>query len=125
MFFSLAFYFRLSFSVRQSVGFLLLNPKMYMMKNVCFTLVLGCFFNIFFAKAAYVPVPVTGFNADVVANGTGSPSTSTTATLNYDVPTSGVVLVAPDYRYMASCSLPTASLPANRIVNGTTAGLTF
>jgi hypothetical protein len=78
---------------------------------------------------AYVPpvftqVTVSGFNADVVANGTGAPSTTTSN--DVDGATPPFVFIASDYLYSASCSAPTRSLPANGLINSAaTSGLSF
>ncbi len=74
-------------------------------------------------KAQYTAVNITsGFNADVVANGVGAPTTTT----NNDVDGVGYCLIAPDYQYDASCTLPTPTLPASGLINSkTTSGLSF
>src|SRR5688572_5705784 len=71
----------------------------------------------------YTPVTLTGFNADVVANGTGAASASTTAdvdNLNYAFVTQNFV--------NGAAQTPTSFLPANGTINSamaTTPGLTF
>lgn len=74
------------------------------------------------ADAVYTPVTLTGFNHDVVANGTGLPTTSTTAAfdnLNY-------TLVAPDYKPNSSSAFPVYALPASNTINSlATSGLTY
>lgn len=61
------------------------------------------------------PVPLTGFNADVIANGVGAASTST----NNDVDGANYGLLANDYRTTSVSPAPTNSLPMSRnIVNG-------
>ncbi len=73
-------------------------------------------------RADYVPVPVTGFNQDVVANGVGPAAGSTTS----DVDGVNYAFVAPDYRRDATGPAPTRYLPANGIVNSAaTSGLTY
>ena len=76
------------------------------------------------ANAGFVPVPVTGFNADIVANGIGAPTTSTNASAD----AANYVFVAPSYQYNSGCALPSVSLPApGAMVPGlsSTPGLTF
>ena len=73
------------------------------------------------AQAAYTPVPVTGFNHDVVANGAGAATTSTTA----DVDGVNYAFMAPSFVNPAGAS-PTVFLPATGLINSiTTPGLTF
>ncbi len=70
----------------------------------------------------YTPAPVTGFTADVIANGTGAPTTSTTD----DFDGSNYYLLDATYRQSAGSSAPTYALPANGILNSaSTPGLTF
>ncbi len=79
-------------------------------------------FAFLFIKAAYVPVPVTGFNHDVVANGVGPATTSTTA----DVDGANYAFLAPDFVAVAGGSLPARSLPATGLVTSlTTSGVTW
>jgi len=74
------------------------------------------------AKATYVPVTVTGFTADVIANGVGLPTTSTTAAFDNTV----YCLVASDYQQTATSPLPTNFLPANGTINSVqTTGVSF
>lgn len=73
-------------------------------------------------KAQYVPITLTGFNADVVANGVGAPSTTTTATLDNASPSLGYPFVAQDYQYDGSCSLPTAYLPTGGALTSPVSG---
>lgn len=75
----------------------------------------------FAAKAAFIPVAVTGYNADVVANGPGSAVISAPQ----DVDGAGYAFMAPDYNPSGS-TFPTRFLPATGLVNSaTTAGLSF
>jgi hypothetical protein len=69
------------------------------------------------ARAAYIPVTVTGFNADVVANGTGTASSSTTI----GVDAGDYVFMAQDYNPTGTSYLPTGGL----INSAATAGVTF
>lgn len=69
----------------------------------------------------YSPAPVTGFNHDVIANGTGSASNSTTLAVD----AVDFNLVASDF-VSPTGQRPTSFLPANGIVNSAaTTGLTF
>ncbi len=74
------------------------------------------------AQATFVPVSLSGFNHDVVANGVGNATASTTIAVdnaNYD-------LVAPDFKAVAGNSAPSAALPANGLINSAqTSGLTY
>ena len=74
-------------------------------------------------KAQYTAISITsGFNADVVANGVGAPTTST----NNDVDGVNYIFIAPDYQYDATCALPTESMPAGgSFTSSTTVGLSF
>ncbi|WP_210519806.1 fibronectin type III domain-containing protein [Hymenobacter terricola] len=76
------------------------------------------------AKAAFAPVVVTGFNQDVIANGSGTAVSSTT----YDVDGSagtGYCFMAPNFVNPAGLS-PTSFLPANGLISSAaTSGLTF
>ena len=88
-------------------------------------LLLGILFCSFFTvlKAQYTALTVTsGFNADVVANGIGAPTTTT----NNDVDGVGYCLISSTYQYDATCALPTAFMPNSGIINSTTtSGLSF
>jgi hypothetical protein len=77
------------------------------------------------AQTVYAPVPVTGFTADVVANGAGPANTSTTADMD-----GGQVNIR--YCYLASTfvsptgAVPISSLPATGLINSqSTFGLNF
>jgi hypothetical protein len=72
------------------------------------------------ARATYVPVLVTGYNADVVANGTGNASAST----NNDVDGVNYAFMAADFNPLGT--LPTQFLPTGGLINSaTTPGLMF
>lgn len=72
------------------------------------------------AKAAFVPVPVTGYTADVVANGAGTALSSITA----DVDGAGYAFMAADFNPLGA--LPTAYLPpSNMVYSVATSGVTF
>lgn len=86
------------------------------------SLLLACICFSLQAKAVFTPVTVTGFNQDVVANGIGAPTTSTTAA--FDIAT--YCLVASDYKLNATSPSPTYFLPTSNVVNSAvTAGLSF
>ncbi len=72
-------------------------------------------------------VPVTGFNSDQVAEGTGVPTASSTSATDGGVDNGGYVFIDGTYQYNASCALPGANfLPANRLVSSTAAaGLVY
>ena len=85
-----------------------------------FTLVFLSF--IFFANAGNTPITLSGFNADVVANGIGAATASTT----HDVDSAGYALIAPDYKLLSTSTAPTVFLPASGLINSfATAGLSF
>jgi hypothetical protein len=72
------------------------------------------------AQAGFVPVPVTGYTADVVANGVATATASTTA----DVDGAGYAFMAADFNPLGA--LPTAFMPPNNTVYSvTTSGVTF
>lgn len=76
----------------------------------------------FEVKATFTPVPLTGFNADVVANGIGLPTTSTTAAFDNTV----YCLPAPNYQASATGPLPPQSMPANNIIaSSATSGINY
>ncbi|WP_210521429.1 T9SS type A sorting domain-containing protein [Hymenobacter terricola] len=77
------------------------------------------------AQAAYVPVVVTGFTADVVANGVGTVSSSTTADVDGGPVNGRFAFMAPDFVNPAGSS-PFVSLPATGLISSaTTGGLSF
>lgn len=61
------------------------------------------------------PVPLNGFNFDVVANGIGNASAST----NNDVDGAGYALVAADFQATASSAFPTQSIPMSLVIQNT------
>ncbi len=90
-----------------------------------FTLLFSAFlaFN-FLANATFETVPVTGYNSDVVANGIGSATTSTTA--NADGGSPGFAFLTQDFRAVAGNAAPTYYLPQNGLINSAnTAGVSF
>ncbi|WP_208346132.1 hypothetical protein, partial [Aetokthonos hydrillicola] len=91
-----------------------------MLKKFTFLLCVAAAFTLK-VRAQYVPVTLTGFNADVVANGIGAPGTSTTATLDNALPTAGYPFVAQDYQYDGSCAAAAAYLPTGGALTGPSA----
>ncbi|PZF73096.1 GEVED domain-containing protein [Taibaiella soli] len=93
-----------------------------MCKKITFLL---CFLFAFsWARAGYNNVVVTGFNDDVVANGIGAATASTTA--DVDGTGTGYVFVTPDFQQTSSATLPTQFLPANgQIASISTPGMTY
>jgi hypothetical protein len=90
-----------------------------MMKNILLPVLLA---GSFYAQATFVPVGLTGFNNDAIANGVGNASASTTLAVDQ----SDWDLVAPDFKAIASNAAPTAALPANGLINSAqTPGLTY
>jgi len=80
-------------------------------------------FSVLKTQAAYVPVAVTGYNADVVANGAGPSAISAPQ----DVDGVNYAFMAPDFNPSGTI-FPTSFLPASGLVTsavGTTPGLTY
>jgi hypothetical protein len=81
---------------------------------------------VFSASAQFSNVPVTGYNADVVAEGTGSAATSFTTA---DVDGVNYVFVSSTFNPATSgspCTTTTSAMPAsNTIASLTTVGLTY
>lgn len=76
----------------------------------------------FVAQSNYTPISVTGFNFDVIANGTGLPGLST----DNDVDGGNYAYISRDYKFNATAAAATVGLPVNRILtNGTNADLKF
>lgn len=76
----------------------------------------------FVAQSNYTPISVTGFNFDVIANGTGLPATST----DNDVDGGNYAYISRDYKFNATAAAATVGLPVNRILtNPTNADLKF
>jgi hypothetical protein len=77
------------------------------------------------AQTTYTPVTVTGFTDDIVANGAGPASTSTTNPADQGVAGNRFAYIAPTFVSPVS-GAPTRSLPANGIINSVmTPGLSF
>ncbi|MFD2718483.1 T9SS type A sorting domain-containing protein [Hymenobacter monticola] len=77
------------------------------------------------AHAALIPVAVTGYNADVVANGAGTVTSSTTDDVDGGAVGNRFNFMAPTFVNPTGAA-PTTSLPANGLfTSATTAGLTF
>lgn len=80
------------------------------------------------AQAVYVPVTLTGFRADVIANGIGLPTTSTTLAFDSAASTGNYVLLAQDYQSSSTSTLPTSPffLPTSGTLNSlVTSGLSY
>jgi hypothetical protein len=77
------------------------------------------------AQSTYTPVTVTGFTDDIVANGAGPASTSTTNPADQGVAGNRFAYIAPTFVSPVS-GAPTRSLPASGLINSVpTPGLTF
>jgi hypothetical protein len=74
----------------------------------------------FTAQNSYTPISVTGFNSDVIANGNGIASSSTTASVD----SANFAYLSQDYKPNATISYA-YGLPINRVMNSATAGLTY
>ena len=72
----------------------------------------------------YVNVPITGFNQDLVANGVGAPSTSTSLAVGIDG--SNYVIIDNTYKYSSGCATgvystnvyPSAGTIASTVASG-------
>ena len=81
------------------------------------------FFN---AHAQYVNVPVTGYNADLVANGTGTPLTVASVTADLDASGTGFAFIDNTFHFSAACTqvftaanvLPPTNLIASTVMPG-------
>lgn len=92
------------------------------MKKITFIFFLNLFSLSLFAQNTPGPISVTGFNADVIANGVGTMSSSTTN----DVDGVNYCLIAEDWKLTAGSTPLTIGLPANGIITSTTVtGLTY
>ncbi|MBO2009859.1 gliding motility-associated C-terminal domain-containing protein [Hymenobacter negativus] len=89
-------------------------------------LVLGlCGARLASAQTTYTPVTVTGFTDDIVANGAGTASSSTTNPADQGVAGNRFAYIAPNFVSPTS-GAPTRSLPANGVISSVmTPGLTF
>lgn len=75
---------------------------------------------------SYQSLTVTGFNADVIANGVGPSLNSTTMSLDKD--TDNFAYMSRDFKVNSSASALTYGLPENGLITsavGTTSGLTY
>jgi hypothetical protein len=73
-----------------------------------------------------IPVPVTGFNNDIVANGVGTNSSLgfTYATIGVDG--AGYLFIDNTYKYAAANALPTCFMPVNKLApSAQTSGLVY
>ncbi len=78
--------------------------------------------NAFLSAQTYTTIGLNGYNADVIANGTGNASAST----NIDVDNGGFAYVSGDFRATSGSSAPTYSLPASgNFTSAATSGLPF
>ena len=74
------------------------------------------------ANAQFKPVSISGFNADIIANGVGDASLST----NIGADAGSYALVSEDFTAVSGGTPPTFFLPASRIISSaSTAGLAF
>ncbi|KQT16865.1 hypothetical protein ASG31_10850 [Chryseobacterium sp. Leaf404] len=70
----------------------------------------------------YQTLSLSGFNADVIANGTGPASSSTNASL--DKPTDNYAYMSKDYKLTASSAALTYGLPETGLITSAAAGTT-
>lgn len=92
-----------------------------MKKRLLLTCTLALVFSGMLKAQQYAPVALTGFTADVIANGSGTVA----ATTSTDADGASFALVALNYVNPSSIS-PTSGLPNNGLITSqTTAGLTF
>ncbi|MFP9097571.1 GEVED domain-containing protein [Flavobacterium sp. RHBU_24] len=74
----------------------------------------------------YQPLAVTGFNQDVIANGIGAASTSTTTSVDAQNVNANFAYLALDFQLDATSALPTVGLPLNgQLTSPNIPGLTF
>jgi hypothetical protein len=74
------------------------------------------------AKATFVPVSLSGFNQDVIANGVGNANLSTTSSCDL----ANWCLLSLDFKATAASAAPTNGLPINgTIISANTSGLVF
>lgn len=86
------------------------------------TLALATLLSGYASYAAYVPVALTGFTDDVIAEGIGNALASTTI----GVDGAGWCLVAQNFQATSASPAPAAALPNNGLINSVaTAGLSF
>ena len=77
------------------------------------------------ARAGFTPAAVTGFTADIVANGAGTVMSSTTSDMDGGATNTRFAFVAPTFVNPSGAS-PTSSLPAGGLISSAaTPGLTF
>ena len=82
-----------------------------MNKNLTLAAILAC--ACLSANATFYPIPLTGFNQDIVANGIGNASASTTRAVDV----ADYNFVSADFKVNAGDPAPAASLPANGLIN--------
>jgi len=74
----------------------------------------------------YQPLAVTGFNQDVIANGIGAASASTTSSVDSQNASANFGYLSLDYQLDATSPLPTVGLPVNgQLTSPNIPGLTF
>jgi GEVED domain/Secretion system C-terminal sorting domain/Ig-like domain CHU_C associated len=74
----------------------------------------------------YQPLAVTGFNQDVIANGIGAPTTSTTTSVDAQNANANFAYLALDYQATEASALPTVGLPVNgQLTSPNIPGLTY
>lgn len=84
---------------------------------------LVCLGTLIVVRAQYQPVALTGFTDDVIANGVGDASSSTTNSIGKA--DSNWALVAADFKATPTSSPPARALPANGIINSSWATVPF
>ncbi|MEO8147323.1 MAG: hypothetical protein ABI723_06790, partial [Bacteroidia bacterium] len=102
-----------------------LNCEGLVMRNLSLTFSITIIFlmNVFSANAQFLNVPCTGYNADVVGNGVGAGTTSTTA----DVDGAAWIFVSTTFNPGSGiCAAGATALPATNVISSlTTAGLNY
>lgn len=84
------------------------------MKQKYFLLFLAAFIAFSNIKAQFRPVQISGFNADIIANGVGDATSST----NLSADDGLYAMVAEDFTPTAGGTLPTYFLPSSRFISG-------
>src|SRR5688572_14404917 len=111
-------HFKISFIDLNFITYIILMKKLLLMASAMFAV-----YGSYAQTPAYTPVTVSGFNADIVANGTGNSNQSTTFPV--DAPGDNYAFVAQGFVNSTNQS-PTSYLPANGIINSAqTTGLSF
>lgn len=98
---------------------------MFFMQKI-FTFIVVYIAIAFSALAQYSNVLCTGFNNDIVANGTGNNSIPGTSYPSIGMDGAGYTFIDNTYKYSASSTFPICFLPVNKQINSTrTPGLTY